>query len=458
MAEIRMRPQSGAQMAFLSSRADIVIYGGAAGGGKTWAMVAEPLRHINNPNFTAAVFRRNSTQIFNPGGLWDEASKLYPHFGAKPRLVRSEWVFPSGAYVKYGHLSEESTVHSYQGAQICLVCFDEATHFSAYQFYYMMSRNRSTCGVRPYIRATCNPDADSWVAQLIDWWIDEEGYPIHDRSGVIRYMCRIDNDVIFADSPGELIDKYGKETIPKSFTFIPSTLYDNKILMETDPGYLANLKGLAKVERERLLYGNWKIRPAAGLYFRKSWISFAEVAPAGLKRVVRYWDLAATEKTPENDPDQTVGVKMGIDDDGRVYVLEMVHFFASPAGVRNQVKNIASYDGRRVWVGIPQDPAQAGKSQVFDYTKLLHGYTIKARAEGGDKELRFSPFSAQCENGNVVFIRGDWNDTLIYWLEGFPDARYKDFADACSGAYALLTETRQPIRIPDSAIRHRRIL
>lgn len=458
MAEIRMRPQSGAQMAFLSSRADIVIYGGAAGGGKTWAMVAEPLRHINNPNFTAAVFRRNSTQIFNPGGLWDEASKLYPHFGAKPRLVRSEWVFPSGAYVKYGHLSEENTVLSYQGAQICLLCFDEATHFSAYQFYYMMSRNRSTCGVRPYIRATCNPDADSWVAQLIDWWIDEEGYPIHDRSGVIRYMCRIDNDVIFADSPGELIDKYGSDTVPKSFTFIPSTLYDNKILMETDPGYLANLKGLAKVERERLLYGNWKIRPAAGLYFRKSWISFAEVAPAGLKRVVRYWDLAATEKTPENDPDQTVGVKMGIDDDGRVYVLDMVHFFASPAGVRNQVKNIASYDGRRVWVGIPQDPAQAGKSQVFDYTKLLHGYTIKARAEGGDKELRFSPFSAQCENGNVVFIRGDWNDTLIYWLEGFPDARYKDFADACSGAYALLTETRQPIRIPDSAVRHRRIL
>ena len=285
MAEIRMRPQSGAQMAFLSSRADIVIYGGAAGGGKTWAMVAEPLRHINNPNFTAAVFRRNSTQIFNPGGLWDEASKLYPHFGAKPRLVRSEWVFPSGAYVKYGHLSEESTVLSYQGAQICLVCFDEATHFSAYQFYYMMSRNRSTCGVRPYIRATCNPDADSWVAQLIDWWIDEEGYPIHDRSGVIRYMCRIDNDVIFADSPGELIDKYGKETIPKSFTFIPSTLYDNKILMETDPGYLANLKGLAKVEREGFFTVTGKYAPPLAFTSASHGLASRKSPPQGLKEL-----------------------------------------------------------------------------------------------------------------------------------------------------------------------------
>ena len=191
MAETRIRPQSGAQTAFLASKADIVIYGGAAGGGKTWAMVVEPLRHIHLPKFTATVFRRNYTQIHNPGGLWDETMSLYPYFKGTPVITRSEWQFPSGAYVRFGHLSEENTVLAYQGAQIALLCFDEITHFTKYQYNYMLSRNRSLCGIKPYVRATCNPDADSWVRDYIDWWIDDStGYPIKERSGVLRYMIR----------------------------------------------------------------------------------------------------------------------------------------------------------------------------------------------------------------------------------------------------------------------------
>ena len=86
----------------------------------------------------------------------------------------------------------ETTVYGWQGAQITLICFDELTHFSAHQFFYMVSRNRSTCGVRPYIRATCNPDADSWVADFLTWWIDpESGLPIPERAGVLRYFVRI---------------------------------------------------------------------------------------------------------------------------------------------------------------------------------------------------------------------------------------------------------------------------
>src|SRR5436305_14925946 len=72
------------------------------------------------------------------------------------------------------------------------VCFDELTHFTAHQFFYMVSRNRSTCGVRPYIRATCNPDADSWVADFLAWWIDPQtGLPIPERAGVLRYYIRV---------------------------------------------------------------------------------------------------------------------------------------------------------------------------------------------------------------------------------------------------------------------------
>ena len=134
----------------------------------------------------------------------------------------------------------------------------------------MLSRNRSTCGVKPYVRATCNPDADSWVAKFISWWINPEtGYPIPERSGKKRYMARVDDEVVWADTRKELLDKGIKADKVKSVTFIASTLADNKILMEKDPGYKANLEALPLVERERLLHGNWKIKPAAGLYFKR---------------------------------------------------------------------------------------------------------------------------------------------------------------------------------------------
>src|SRR5690606_135321 len=113
------------------------------------------------------IFRKTYPQVRNEGGLWDESETLYPLMGAEPIVTRLEWRFPSGATVRFAHLDHESDKYNWQGAQIALIGFDEVTQFSESQFFYMLSRNRSTCGVRPYIRATCNPDADSWVAEMI---------------------------------------------------------------------------------------------------------------------------------------------------------------------------------------------------------------------------------------------------------------------------------------------------
>src|SRR5262249_1558747 len=157
----------GPQTAFLRTSADIAIYGGAAGGGKTWALLLEPLRHINNPEFGGVTFRRTSPQIRNQGGLWDESAKLYPLLKADPRQTYLEWGFPSGAKLRFAHLQYETDVADWQGAQIPFIGWDQLEHFTEQQFFYMFSRNRSTCGVRPYQRATVNPDADSWVAKLI---------------------------------------------------------------------------------------------------------------------------------------------------------------------------------------------------------------------------------------------------------------------------------------------------
>lgn len=438
MAEsLAIRPQPGPQEAFLSSPADIVIYGGAAGGGKSWGLLLEPLRHVTtNHQFAAVFFRRNTTQIRNPGGLWDESRTLYPLAGARPLKAVLEWRWPFGGLVKFAHLEHESTVYDWQGAQIPLICFDELTHFTKAQFFYMLSRNRSTCGVRPYIRATTNPDADSWVREFIAWWIDHEtGLPLPERSGAIRWFVRVNDTIVWADSADELRQRFGADAEPKSVTFIAAKLDDNKILLEKDPGYRANLLAQSSVERARLLGGNWKVRPAAGLYFQRTWVKIVDAAPLDID-IVRGWDLAATEKTADNDPDSTASVKLGRSrSTGRFIILHRTSMQAGPHKVEQAIKNAAAADGRAVTIRLPQDPGQAGKSQAQDLISKLAGYAVHATRPTGDKIVRFSPFSAQCEAGNMDVLRGPWNDELFDALEAFPEAAHDDDVDACSEAF-----------------------
>ncbi|MEY4839014.1 MAG: hypothetical protein RLZZ475_2873 [Pseudomonadota bacterium] len=436
-------PQPGPQTAFLASAADIAIYGGAAGGGKTWALLLEDLRHIHNPGFGSVTFRRSTVQIRNEGGLWDESANLYPLVGASPKEHVLTWQFPSGASASFAHLEHDKTRLNWQGSQIPLIKFDELTHFTAAQFWYMVSRNRSMCGVRPYIRATCNPDADSWVAELIAWWIDQDtGLPIPERSGVLRWFVRVGEDLKWADTPEELAcytmtDESGAQVPipPKSLTFIPAKLTDNKALMAADPGYMASLLSLPMVERERLLGGNWKIRPAAGLYFQRAWCNVVETIPAGTV-FARGYDLAATVRSAENpDPDATSGTKIGRMPNGRYIVADNVNDCLSPAGVERLLKNTASQDGKACTISLPQDPGQAGKSQVANLKLALSGYNVRSSTETGDKITRFGSFSAQAEAGNVDVLRGAWNERWFTALENFPSAKHDDDVDSTSRAF-----------------------
>lgn len=437
-----IRPQPGPQELFLSTPADIGIYGGAAGGGKSWAVLYEPLRHVTSvPDFAALFLRRNTTQIRNPGGLWDESVKMYPLTSATPVNHLLEWKWEAGGKVKMAHLEHEMTVLDWQGSQIPLIIFDELTHFSKTQFFYMLSRNRSMCGVRPYIRATCNPDADSWVAEFISWWIDQKtGYPIPERAGKLRWMIRQNDTLIWADTAEELVGKYGPDAMPKSVTFIPAKLTDNKKLMEADPTYMANLKALSYVERERLLGGNWKVRPSAGLYFRRSDVCIVKSLPDNLETVVRKWDLAATEPSDSNpDPDWTAGVKMGKTASGRYIVMDVVRDRVRSHKVREMVRKAATRDGHNVRIGITQDPGQAGKEQASSYVSGLAGYTAVITKESGDKVQRAEPFAAQWQAGNVDILEGPWNEDYLAEMEAFPEPRtHDDQVDGSSGAFSLL--------------------
>lgn len=111
----------------------------------------------------------------------------------------------------------------------------------------------------------------------------------------------------------------------------------------------------------------------------------------------------------------------------------------TPAGVERFILNTASEDGVAVMISLPQDPGQAGKSQVAQFAKMLSGYNVRSSTETGDKVTRFGPFSAQCEAGNVDVLRADWNDRWFSALEGFPAAKHDDDADSTSRAFETVS-------------------
>lgn len=435
---------------FLSSPADIAIFGGAAGGGKSYALLMDPIRYFANGQFGAVIFRRLSTQITGEGGLWDTVRALYPHCGGKQFLhPRHGYRMPSGSKVTFAHLQYEKDVEDWQGSQIPYIGFDELTHFSEYQFFYMLSRNRSACGVRPCVRATCNPDVDSWVAKFIDWWIDPNtGYPIQERSGQLRYFTRINGVIVWGDSKEEVAIQAGiplgeAEYAVKSVTFIPSKLEDNQILMERDPTYKANLMALPRVERLRLLGGNWKVRRAAGDTFPATKINYLEVLPTEKLRWVRRWDLAGTEPSESNpDPDATASVLMAIDSHKRVIIADGINERIDASKVKQLVKRTAESDrmrfGLHVHTMISQDPGQAGKDQAQEYVKLLMGHRVSALRETGSKLVRAHGLSSQWFAGNVYVLRGPWNEKFSSEMDAFPYGDHDDYADAATGAFNTL--------------------
>jgi predicted phage terminase large subunit-like protein len=446
-----IRPQPGPQEFFLSSPADIIIYGGSAGSGKSFVLLIEPLRHIHVKGFTANIFRRTYPQIMNEGGLWSTSQEIYPYVGGKPREADVRWKFPSGNSIKFAHLEHEKSKLEYQGSQICYIGFDELTHFSEGQFFYLLSRNRSTCGVKPYVRATCNPDPDSWVAQFIAWWINQDtGYPIPERSGVIRYFVRHGDAIYWGDSTTELWEQVqDRMTIedfhPTSFTFISARLEDNPALTSKDPGYRGRLLSLPLVDRERLLGGNWKIRASAGNMFKSEWFKFLEAReipcnPQDLKKV-RWWDTAATEPNKDNpNPDWTIGVLMG-EHKGEYFILDVQRFRKSPAATEEAMRTTAEMDGKTVEIGMEQEPGSAGKREAERFKRsIFAGYSFRAELSTGDKVTRAKPFSSACENGLVHLVRGSWNYDFISTLVNFPDAQYHDDdVDAASAAHSYLS-------------------
>lgn len=271
----------------------------------------------------------------------------------------------------------------------------------------------------------------------------------------MRYMIRRDEVVYWADTREELWERFNLTTPeeknePKSVTFIMSSVYDNQELLRIDPGYLSNLKALSVIQRERLLKGNWKIRAAAGLFFKRTQLGeILTIMPQDVIQWVRCWDLAATEKTENGDPAYTAGVLMGKRKNGRYVIADVINKQMNASDVRKTIKLTAQADRaayKRVRIRLPKDPGQAGKEQAESYIKFLSGFDVTAVAESGSKEARAEPMAAQWQAGNFDIMYSEWNEMYLTQLENFPDGKFKDMVDASANAFAEI-ETKTAFNV-----------
>lgn len=182
-----------------------------------------------------------------------------------------------------------------------------------------------------------------------------------------------------------------------------------------------------------------------GALFPVARIGIADSLPEGA-RMVRAWDLAATEAGEGRDPDWTVGLKLAHCPDGRLVVVDVVRLRGGPNEVTQCLMATASRDGRAVPIGLPQDPGQAGKQQVAFLTGRLAGHTVLASPETGAKLVRAMPVAAQVEAGRLSLLRGAWNQALMDELRDFPHGRKDDQVDALSRAHAMLEVAGRPAR------------
>lgn len=419
---ILWRPNPGPQTRFLASRVRRVLYGGAAGGGKSAALFALPLRWIHNGNFRGLYLRREAKYL---GDAIDKSNRLYPHFGGK--LVRSpriEWTFPSGATIWFNHCEHESDVANYDSFEFSCVLFDELTHFLEPQFDGVCARLRGTDPTLPYIaRAASNPGGigHEWVFERWGAWLNPEH---HDPAapGEARWFLE-----------GEAVAPGTQDAI--DYTFIPAKLSDNPHISTQ---YRSELRALDPVRRAQRLHGDWTARPAAGKYFNRSWFELVDAVPAEALRC-RYWDRAATV-----DGDFTAGVREARVEDAEYFVEDIVRFRGRPRDVQATIRQTAELDGPGVTQVLEQDPGQAGEVEIDLLLRLLDGFDVRVIRPTGDKITRAAPWSARCEARAVKLVRGAWNKAFLEEHEAFPEGSNDDQVDAAGGAHSYLAAQATP--------------
>ena len=380
------------QKVFLKSTAQEVLFGGAAGGGKSSALIMAALQYVDVPGYSAILFRRTYADLALPGALMDRFRDWTMHYDDVHWNANSYTAtFPSGARVTFGYLNNVNDYLRYKGSEFQFIGMDEVTEIRESDYRYMFSRLRRPASgplaqVPLRMRAATNP-APNWVRQ--------------------RFLVE------------------GKD---RGRIFIPSMLTDNPGI---DPAsYRAVLQELDPIERKRLEFGDWWSTALGSLFNRESFeiIDDSEIPSfSNDTQIVRFWDLAGSEPTQSNpDPDWTVGC-LGAFDNGVFYILDIRRIRAKGDKVEKFIRATAAEDGPEIPIMMEQEPGSAGKNLIDQYARyVLPGYNFTGQRATGDKVTRAKPLSAAVANGNVRLIRAAWNTDFLDEVSSFPEARVHD--------------------------------
>lgn len=310
---------------------------------------------------------------------------------------------------------------------------------------------------------TANPDYQSFLRKWLEdaGYLDDEGLPRKDMDGVKTWFIRQGNNMVWARSKQELLERYGDNCGPMSFIFLPATCRDNPVLLQRDPTYLYKLQNLPRVERSRLLDGCWYAKEETASMWNRSWVEEVDTVQIMPCERVRCWDLACTLVNESNvNPDFTASVLLSRTKDGQYVVEDVMRFRGRHGDVEKMILQKASEDGYNVTQIIPRDPGVAGAAyaQALIRTITEAGFVARAMPVSGrgTKMNRFAPFASACAAGLVKIVKRCCNDleNKIYnnndffydELERFDGSRgiKDDMVDACSDAFTALSK-RQTI-------------
>lgn len=239
---VGFKPNPGPQTDFLAAPEDEVLYGGARGGGKTYSLIADPLRYVDNPNFKALLFRRTTVELRD---IIRETKKLYPKIFPSAKYLKSEriWEFPSGATIEFAYAESVDDAERYRGQQYTYIGFDELGQHDGPEIYDLLIQSLRTTDptLKTYMRATANPGGAG------AWWLKE------------RFINKAPPNTRFWVH-SEYVDPRTRKlvSVKKSMRYIPATVFDNPYLMQ-DTSYVAQLAALPESQKEMMLYGNWDV-------------------------------------------------------------------------------------------------------------------------------------------------------------------------------------------------------
>ena len=403
------------QKVFLRTLTLEALFGGAAGGGKSSALLMAAMQYVDVPGYSAILFRRTYADLALPGALMDRfkswiAGQDDIHWNANSYVA----TFPSGARISFGYLNNTNDYLRYKGSEFQFIGMDEVTEIRENDYRYLFSRLRRPASgelskVPLRMRAASNP-APNWVRQ--------------------RFIVE------------------GQET---SRIFVPSMLTDNPGI-DAD-SYRIALSALDPIERRRLEMGDWWATSLGTLFDRTDFpiIDHHEVPQVtSSARAVRFWDMAATEPSHSNpNPDWTVGTLM-LFDQGIAYVLDVKRARVKNEKVEQLVAQTAAEDGHTVGIIMEQEPGSSGKALIDQYARyVLPGYDFKGIRSTGDKFTRARPFAAAAANGNVRIVRSPWITEWLDEMSSFPEAcDHDDQVDSAVGAFTYLAGLGLPQRRP----------